>query len=185
MSGIFDEERMLESLKKYLPGGETLTAGIHGIGAETEIKQVFGKCRLVEDILVPDENGGVLEVSKSKYSKHDVYIGITQHCLIVSECETYKHLYEFNDNPDLRGVSVQTITARLPIAEIGTCFLFTEIQKCIIKNAWMGAVNCLLTMKNGTSLSLILPKRGGMGGGMPHHAEYREAIIKCLSSYSG
>ena len=50
MSGIFDEERMLESLKKYLPGGETLTAGIHGIGAETEIKQVFGKCRLVEEI---------------------------------------------------------------------------------------------------------------------------------------
>ncbi len=39
-------------------------------------------------------------------------------------------------------------------------------------------------MKNGTTLKLMFPKLGGVGGGMPHHAEYREAIIAKLGTYS-
>ena len=177
MSGIFDEERMLESFKKYLPGGETLTAGIHGIGAETEIKQVFGKCRLVEDILVPDENGGVLEVSKCKYSKHDVYIGITQRYLILSECDIYKHLYDFNENPDPAGTVVEEVSGCIPLDYVGTCFLLSEISRCVVKKGWMGSVKCFIAMKNGSYFRIMFPKIGGLGGGMPHHAEYREMII--------
>ncbi len=45
----------------------------------------------------------------------------------------------------------------------------------------MGSVKCFITMKNGSSFKLLLPKLGGVGGGMPNHAKYREAIIERLS----
>lgn len=32
-------------------------------------------------------------------------------------------------------------------------------------------------MNNGSYFKLMFPKPGGLGGGMPHHTEYREAII--------
>lgn len=180
MSGIFDEKNMIQALEKYIPAGETLTAGIHGIGLKTEVKQIFGKCILAGEQLIPNENAGAYEISKCKYTKYDVYIGITEHCLILSECEVYKHYYEFNDSPDLEGRIVEEINTYIPLENIGTCFPLSEIQKCEIKNVWMGAVNCSITMRNGSFLKLQLPKRGGFGGGMPHHAEYRERILECL-----
>lgn len=176
---VFDEKTMMQSLGKYIPDRETLIAGIHGVGLETKVKQVFGKCICIEDKLIPSERGTTLEVIKSKYSTFDVYVGITQNYLILSECEVYKHYYEFNDNPDLGDAAVEEIDACIPLEDIGTCFPFAEIQSCVIKNAWMGAVNCSITMKNGTILKLLLPKEGGLG--MPHHAEYREAIIRHLN----
>lgn len=184
MSGIFDEKKMFYSLEQYLPEGEVLTAGIHGIGIETQIKQVFGKCVLTEESLIPSENGAILEVNRCKYADYDIYIGITQHYLILSECEVYKHYYEFNNSPNLEGVTIEEINTPVLLKDIGTCFPFTEIQNCIIKNAWMGSVKCTITMKNGSILKLMFPKRGGLGNGMPHHAEYREAIIACLSVYT-
>jgi len=39
---------------------------------------------------------------------------------------------------------------------------------------------CFITMKNGSYFKLILPKLGGLGGGMPHHTEYRDKIIAWL-----
>lgn len=48
----------------------------------------------------------------------------------------------------------------------------------------MGAVNCSITLKNGSFLKLQLPKLGGLGGGMPRHKEYREKIIECLEALS-
>ena len=62
MSDIFDEDRMMQALGRYVPAGETVRAGIHGIGIDSEVKEIFGKCVLVDGRLYPDENGGVLEV---------------------------------------------------------------------------------------------------------------------------
>lgn len=180
MSNIFDEKNMIMALEKYIPEGETLAAGIHGIGLNTEVRHIFGKCILVGEQLMPDKDADAYEISKCKYAKYDVYIGITEHYLILSECEVYKHYYEFNDSPDLRGRVVEEINTCIPLENIGTCFPLAEIQKCEIKKVWMGAVNCSITMKNGSFLKLQLPKRGGLGGGMPHHAEYRERILECL-----
>ncbi|NBH71868.1 hypothetical protein D3Z51_07505 [Clostridiaceae bacterium] len=182
MSGIFNEKLMMQSLGEKLPDGEKLAAGVHGIGLEMEIRQLFGKCRLVDYKLFPDENGSVIEVSKCKYAKHDIYIGITQNYLVLTECEACKHLYEFKDIPDLPGVAVKEVRTCIPTEDIGTCFSLEEIEKCLFKKAWMGAVNCWVTMKNGSSLKFMLPKLGGVGGGMPHHAEYREAIIAWLGA---
>lgn len=181
MSGIFDEKRMTEFLNRYIPGDEVLTAGIHGIGLETEVRQVFGKCSLVGEEIVPSENGGLLEVSKRKYSNYDVYIGITPNYLILSECDIYRHLYDFNENPDLPGVVVEEVERCIPLEYVGTSFLLSEISSCVIKKAWMGSVKCQITMKNGSRLKLMLPKRGGLGGGMPNHERYREEIITCLN----
>ena len=177
---VFDEKTMMQSLGKYIPDRETLIAGIHGVGLETKVKQVFGKCICIEDKIIPSEGGTTLEVIKSKYSTFDVYVGITQNHLILAECETYKHLYEFNDNPDLGGATVEEIDTCIPLEDIGTCFSFAEIESCVIKNAWMGAVKCTITMKNGSLLKLMLPKNGSLG--MSHHAEYREAIIRQLNT---
>ena len=181
MSGIFDEKRMTEFLNRYIPDGEVLKAGIHGIGLETEVRQIFGKCSLAGEEIVPNETGGMLEVSKRKYSSYDVYIGITQNYLILSECDIYKHLYDFNENPNLAGAVVEEVDSRIPLEYVGTCFLLEEISKCVIKKGWMGSVKCQITMQNGSQLKLMLPKLGGAGGGMPNHAKYREDIIACLN----
>lgn len=184
MSGIFNEKTMTQALEKYLPDGESLTAGIHGVGIETHIRQVFGNCTLKGDNLIPNPSGAALEINKSKFARYDVYISITQHYLILAECEVYKHLYEFNESPELDGTDIEEIHTCIPISDIGTRFPLVQIQKCEIKKGWMGSVNCVITMKNGSSLKLMLPKRGGLGGGMPHHAEYREAIFARLSAIS-
>lgn len=38
----------------------------------------------------------------------------------------------------------------------------------------------IITMDNSSYFILMFPKLGGLGGGMPHHTEYREAIIARL-----
>lgn len=184
MAGIFDEKIMMQALEKYLPDGETITAGIHGVGIETDIKQVFGKCIIDDDRIIPSENGITLQVTKSKVSRYDVYIGITANYLILSECEVYKHYYEFDDVSDVTGIEVTDLDKCIILQDIGNCFPLSQIQSCVIKNAWMGSVNCSIKMKNGSTLKLMFPKRGGVGKGMPNHAKYREEIIACLSAYS-
>lgn len=147
MSGIFDEGRMLQVLGACCPEGETLSAGVHGI---------------------------TLQVNKKKTSFFDVYVGITERCLLVAECEERKYLTTaYQMLPDMRKTVAE---------DVGVCFPFGDIQSCLIKNAMMGAVNCSITFRDGSFLRLQLPKRGGLGGGMPRHAEYREKIIARLES---
>ena len=64
-------------------------------------------------------------------------------------------------------------------------FPLADIQSCVIKKGMMGAVNCAITLKDGSFLKLQMPKRGGLGGGMPHHAEYREPILARLERFQG
>ena len=54
---------------------------------------------------------------------------------------------------------------------------------CEIKNGILGSKKCLITAKGGY-LKLLLPKLGGIGGGMPHYSEYKEKIIDRLSACS-
>ncbi|MCI9002754.1 MAG: hypothetical protein HFG03_07980 [Oscillibacter sp.] len=150
MAGVFDEAKMLQVLGDCLPEGETLAAGIHGI---------------------------TLQVNQKKTSYFDVYVGITEHYLLVAECEERKYLTAaYPLLPDLRKTVAE---------DVGVCFSFGSIQSCVIKKAMMGAVNCAITFRDGGFLKLQLPKRGGLGGGMPHHAEYREAIIARLERFQG
>lgn len=181
MSEIFDETNMRQILGKYVPDGETLLAGIHAISKETHITGIFGKCVCTENGLVPDENGDVIALSKEKFSTYDIYFGITQSALVIADCERNKYAYQFDSNPSVNQSEIQKITSNLFFTDIGTCFPLADIKSCEIKKGWMGSVKCFLTMKNGSYFKLLLPKLGGLGGGMPHHVEYRDAIIARLS----
>jgi len=180
MSEIFDESNMKQMLGKYIPNGETLLAGIHAVAKEVNITGVFGKCVCMEDRLVPNENGATITLSKKKYSAYDVYIGITQSYLVMADCEINKYLYQFDDNPNVSGADIIDVSSDIFLSDIGKCFLLADIQNCEIKKGWMGSVKCFITMKNGSYFKLLFPKLGGLGGGMPHHTEYREAIIERL-----
>ena len=180
MSEIFDEGNMRRVLGEHIPEGEVLEAGIHGISQETRIKGIFGKCIYMEDKLIPDEKGRVIVLQKEKHSDYDVYIGITRHFLVIAGCEKNSYFYMFDDAPEGSEGIVQEILSDTFLSDIGTCFPLADIQDCQFKKGWMGSVKCNLTMKNGSSFKLMFPKRGGIGGGMPRHAEYREVIIERL-----
>lgn len=146
-----------------------------GIFDENNMMRVLGSCIPEGETLFAGIHGVTLQVNKKKTSRFDVYIGITGRYLLVAECEERKYLNEFYHIPDMRKTVAE---------DAGTCFPLAEIQRCVVENAIMGAVNCSITLKNGGFLKLQLPKRGGLGGGMPHHAEYREKLIACLSGLS-
>lgn len=185
MSEIFNETNMRCILGKYIPDGETLLAGIHAISKETHVTGVFGKCIRTEDGLIPDENGGTVALNKKKYATYDVYVGITQSSLIIAECEKCSYLYQFKDNPAVREEYVQEVTSDILFADMGTCYPLRDIQSCDMKKGWMGSVKCSVRMRNGSYFELVLPKLGGVGGGMPHHGEFRDAIMARLSQSNG
>jgi len=142
---------------------------------EGRMMQILNGCAPEGESVSAGVHGVTLQVNRKKTSRFDVYVGLAGRYLLVAECEERKYLSEFYHVPDLRKTVAE---------EIGICFPLEDIQSCEIKNAVMGAVNCSITLKDGSYLKLQLPKRGGLGGGMPHHAEYRERIIGCLSSLS-
>lgn len=178
-TAIFSETNMRQALEKYIPDGETLLAGIHAISKETVIKVIFSNCARTGNGLVPYENGGII-VNKEKYAGYDLYIGITQYSLVITECERNKYYYQFEDIPGVRGDNIQEVTSEILFTDIGKCFPLADIKSCEIKNGWLGSVKCFITMKNGSYFKLMFPKFGGVGGGMPHHTQYREAIIARL-----
>lgn len=177
---IFDEANMRRILEKYIPNGETLLAGIHAVSKETSVTGVYGKCVRTANGFIPDENGGTISLNKKKYSAYDIYLGITQYSLVVAECQKNSYYYQFDDGPNVSEADIQEVTADILFDDIGTCFLLADIQSCKIKNGMMGSVNCFIQMKNGSYFKLMLPKLGGLGGDMPHHTEYRQAIIARL-----
>lgn len=181
MSEIFSERNLIEALKKYIPAGETLSAGIHAVSKETDVTGLYGKCIYTESGLMPSENGGVISVHKKKFATCDIYFGITQSFFVLADCERYSHAYEFDDGPEAGGEGIKEVTSFLTFTDIGTCFRLADIKTCEIKKGMMGSVKCFITMKNGSYFKLMFPKLGGLGGGMPHHAQYREAILQRLA----
>lgn len=182
--GTFSEANMRKTLGKYISDEETLLAGIRAVANESKISGVYGKCLPMEDRLVPHEDGIVIALRKEKYSVYDVFIGITQSSLLIAECDKNKHLYGIDEVHDVNEADIQNVTSEILLNDIGTRFLFTDIQSCTVKNGMMGAINCTITMKNGDYFKLLLPKTSGMLGGMPEHLEYRDAIIAQLEKYS-
>lgn len=181
MSGIFSEINMKETLKRYIPAGETLTAGIHAVSKESSITGIYRKCVSTEEGLAPSESGGTIVVHKKKYATCDIYFGITQTCFVIADCERYSHAYEFEDGPETASADAQEVASFLAFADIGTCFPLADILSCEIKKGMMGSMKCFITMKNGSYFKLMFPKLGGVGGGMPHHAQHREAILQKLA----
>lgn len=185
MSEMFDEGNMRRTLERYIPAGETLQAGIHAVSKETSIQAVFEKCLCTEYKVIPDDEGSTVMLTKKKRSAYDIYVGITQSFLVMAECESNQYRYEFHVVEPERTVDAQEVTEEILLSDLGTCYPLSDIQSCEIKKGVMGSVNCSLTMKNGSYFKLMFPKLGGLGSGMPHHTEYREAIIARLRGRNG
>ena len=115
-----------------------------------------------------------LQVNKKKTSFFDVYVGLTENYLLVLECEERLYLNGEYKIPDWRKTVAE---------DLGSCFALAEIQSCEIKKSIMGAINCSLTMRDGGFIKLQMPKRAGLGGGMPNHLANREKILACLRQY--
>lgn len=179
-SDVFDETNMRHNLAKYIPEGETLLAGIHAMVYGSEVNCVFSRCVRMSDRLRPDKDGGTVALMKKKVNSRSIYIGITQNYLVMTDCGVTSYYYQFDDKPNVRETDLQEVTDDILLADIGRCFPLTDIQSSDIKNGWLGSMKCRITMKNGSYFKLMFPKLGGMGGGMPHHAQYREAIIARL-----
>ena len=144
-----------------------------GVFDEGKMREVLNQCVPEGETLTAGIHGITLQINKKKTSYFDVYIGLTAHFLLVAECEEREYLNNFYHIPDLRKTVAE---------DVGTVFPLADIQSCVIKKGMMGAVNCAITLKDGSFLKLQMPKRGGLGGGMPHHAEYREKILARLES---
>lgn len=180
---MFNEATMRQALEKYIPDGETMLAGIHAVTKESSVTCTFGNCILTEDTLLADVDGNTISISKTKYSTYDMYLAITQHSLVVADCQPNRYYYEFDKEPITNETKIQTVTEDILLKDVGKCFPLTDIESCEMKNGLVGSINCMIKLKNGGYFKLLLPKQAGLGGGMPHHEEYRNAIIECLSQY--
>lgn len=184
MSGIFSEISMKHSLEPYIPDGERLLAGIHAVAKGSKVTGIYKKCIYTENALIPNENGATVILSKEKHAAYDIYLGITQHTLLVNGCEPCRYYYQFEDHTATEETEAQTVTSEILLEDIGKCFAFADILNCVIKKGLLGSIKCLITMKNGDYFNLMLPKLGGLTRGMPHHTEYRNAILEQLGRYS-
>lgn len=178
--GISEERKIMQSLEKYLPEREILTAGVSGSALKVSILTIFKNCIFDGEKIIPSENGKMLRVNKSKVAGFGVYIGITQNYLIFIQQEVNKWYYDIDEIRNADGITAIEVNNSILLKDIGVCFPFTEIQSCVMKKIWMGAVRCTVTMKNGSFLKFQLPKINGL----PHYEEYRKAILNRLSSYA-
>ncbi len=183
MSEIFDEKNMRERLGVYLPVGETLLAGVHCVNKESHMFRYYPNSVPHEDKIVKleDVEPKILKVSKSKYSIEDFYIGITQNYFIFTTCMDSKFAYRFDYVQEDATQELENVEEFIYLRDIGHCFRLSDIVKCEFKNQLFGAVKCELEFRDKSTFKLLLPKRAGLGKGMPNHAEYREMIIACLT----
>lgn len=178
---LCSEDNMRQAFAEYIPSGETLVAGIYATVQESKMTVVFRKCRGVEGKLIPDENGGVLSLDKGKFAEYEIYFGITQAHLLIVECRENKHYYQYTNEPDVQGMEVPELDAELDWADIGIRYPLEDVQGCELKDGRMGSIRCTLMLKNGTYFKMTLPDNAGPNADMPHHTEYRAAILARLT----
>lgn len=178
---IFNEVNMRKALEQYMPDGETMLAGVHVVTKESSVSCAFEECVVTEDKLIPDANDDIVTVSKTKCCTYDMYLAITQHFLVVADCEPNRYYYEFNKAPVKNKADIHKVTEDICLKDIGKCFRLEDIESCKMKNGFAGSVNCDIRMKNGSYFKLLIPATGGMSGGMPNYSRYKDEIIACLS----
>lgn len=108
-------------------------------------------------------------------------MGITQTAFVFTECEHERWYYEFVDAEGAIEAHEEgaELASEVLLSDIGKCIGLSNIKDFQIKNGMLGSKKCSITLKDG-HLKLLVPKLGGVGGGMPHYAEYKEKIIARL-----
>lgn len=174
--GIYDEERMRKTLEKYIPDGENLEVGILAIGQGICITTVYGHCEYKDGMLVPCAEDSLLSVHKNKFSKYEIYVGITEKHLIISECEPCKYFYEFNPITKAEGFDVKEVRSTINPEDIGHCIALDDIKKRLILPAFAGATKCSFILKNGNTIDFLIQKDTYIH--MPNHKTSHEMMNK-------
>lgn len=171
------------TLIEALPDNQEFKAGIHGVVKRASITRLYKNAILTPDnIITPATEESITYVRKSKVCNFDAYIAITQQWLLIAPCNNEDWLYERVVITDPEQITeyapfAQPLSAPLPAREILPIEPLENITGCTIKKNWIGAYNCTVDLLNGDQLKIMLPRLGGLGGGMPNHARYRDAIV--------
>lgn len=176
--GSHSETGLTKALEQCLPSGETLKAGVWGVGQEMHLLYTFAGCMCDGARLLPAENGKTLRVEKSKYAAFDVYVGVSAHYLLLAECEKNRHYVQTQEVPD--APDAETLRAPVTIGELGACFPLAEITGVEVKNARAGGAVCTLRLRGGGLLRVLLPRDAGPG--LPRQAEAREELLAALGA---
>lgn len=180
----FNEEEMRRVLEKYVPAGEKLIAGVHGYGAEVKIMfEILGNCSFDGEVY-PAERGMAISGYKAKYAGYDVYLGITEHHFIFSECVSgNKYYYQFDKVPASREADAGEFAGSTQLEDIGKWLAFTDgdVQSCVIKSAKRN-MKITITLKNGSYFIIEMPKDDKPVKHSPHYVEYRNAVLERLES---
>ncbi len=185
MSACFDVDNMDTVMGTFCPEGENVIAAVYGVGKSTEIIQYFGGCERRVTALVPADNNTMLKVTKTKVCVYDLYIGITEKSLIISECDastTYYYQFETVTDPVFTGI--KKLEKEIPYKCIGKVFPLDSVKRFEIKNGVFGSVKCVLKLNNGTFFKFMMAKRAGLGNQMPNHLTNRNKIIEVLQQHS-
>ena len=141
---------------------------------------VFDKCVYNDGKLLPDLEGGMLSISKTKYSTYDLYICITESYFVVADCDEYKYLYEYNKKPVSAFANIKVVESVINEKNIGKCFLLEDIKEVNMKKGLVGTTNCVIKMKDESYFKLIFLSAGDIGEGMPNYEKYKNKIIEVL-----
>lgn len=190
MGSVFSEPRMLEQLNPLiglLPGNQTLRAGIHAVLKRAVVTRLYRNAHVDGvNVIAPTEENSVLFVRKSKICDFDAYIGVTQDWLLIVPCDEPMWAYEIyrvTDEAQVREYAglATPLESPMPASSIVPVVPLASVAEFTAKKNWIGAYNCRLVMSDGDEFKMLLPRLGGLGGGMPHHKEYRDAIVSALS----
>ena len=184
MSDFFNENTMNEKLSKYIPEGESIIAAVKALGNSMEVRQCFSYVTVLdEDTFCRSEEQPdcLYDVQRSKYTTHDIYLGITENYIIFNECEDYKHAFMFNEAKPGEFEPLE-VTGIVKISEFGHAQAYKDVIDVKIKKGMFGLLKCTVKFRNGLYFQFSIPKKAGFGNGMPHHAEYREKIIEKLNT---
>lgn len=183
MSIIFKQSYMNEIMGRLCPEGETIITSLYGVGKETRIYQYFSGCVDAGDKLVPADKNNVIKVDKGKVCTYSLYIGYTEKSLIISECEKdTKYYYKFEE---INLAAIKKLENEISYKNIGKVFPLDSICEFEVKKGWLGSINCVLKLENGTFFKFLLSKNaGGLTGQMPDHTQNRDKLIEVLKQYS-
>lgn len=159
MSIFFKPSYMNEIMEMFCPEGETVINAVYGVGKETEINQYFGGCVNTGNTLLPADTSNIIKVFKRKVCIYDLYIGYTEKCLIISECDmATTYYYEIDDITDSIFEGVKKLEREIPHKTIGKVFPLDSIRDIQIKKGWFGSLKCVLTLTNGTFFKFMMAK---------------------------
>jgi len=184
---IFNEANMVARIRELLPEGQHFKAGIHAVVKKAKLYRFFANAFYDSSshLVRPSSDVPLLCIIKSKEDTFDVYMGVSEDCMVIIPCGREMWGYEHAEVTDRELVATLAPAAGhvdFPISpsDILPVYRISQINECKVRKNWLGAYVCEITFVNSDFLKVLLPPLAGLFGGMPHHKSYRDEILKLL-----